>query len=120
MGIGRYISAVRDLSQITSAIISCFGVAAVLSGSLQLQAAPIIPGLSQKHPLNEIQKGALLMTELRCASCHESMAPTTAAGPDLRDVGSRVKPDFLKKFIQNLFLITGRAISSFIIQLVQQ
>ena len=101
MGFGRYISAVRDLSQITSAIISCFGVAAVLSGSLQLQAAPIIPGLSQKHPLNEIQKGALLITELRCASCHESIAPTAATGPDLRDVGSRVKPDFLKKFIQN-------------------
>jgi mono/diheme cytochrome c family protein len=97
--IGEYIRPVRDLSQLTSAIISCFGVVAVLSGNLQLQGAPIIPGLHQKHPLNETQKGALLVEELRCASCHEGITSAAAAGPDLRDVGSRVKPDFLKKFI---------------------
>ncbi len=101
MVIGRYICPVRDLSQITSAIISCFGVAAVLSGNLQLQAAPIHPGLSQKHPLNEIQKSVLLMMELRCASCHECISPAAAIVSDLRDVGSREKPDFLRKFIQN-------------------
>ncbi len=101
MGIERYIRRVRDLSQTSSAVISCLSAATVLTVTLQLHAAPVIPGLHQKHPLNESRKGALLMTELRCASCHDGIAPAAAAGPDLRGVGSRMKPDFLKKFILN-------------------
>lgn len=101
MEIQRYIHHVRDLSQSISAVISCLSVAAACMVAIPLQAAPVIPGLYQKHPLNESQKGTLLMTELRCASCHDGIAPASAAGPDLRGVGSRMKPDFLKKFILN-------------------
>ncbi len=97
MGIGRYIRAVRIPFSTTLATLACFGLIAA-----KLHAAPIIPGLEHKHPLTEAQKGLVLMEELRCASCHEGMpGDQKAAGPDLREVGSRIQPDFLKKFIQN-------------------
>ncbi|MES2982285.1 MAG: c-type cytochrome [Verrucomicrobiota bacterium] len=80
----------------TPILIACFGLIAV-----KLHAAPIIPGLEHKHPLTETQKGTVLIEELRCASCHEGMSKPKAAGPDLREVGSRVQPEFLKKFIQD-------------------
>ena len=65
-------------------------------------AAPVIPGLEHKHPLTEAQKGRVLIQELKCASCHEGISTSpAAAGPDLREIGSRVHADFLKKFIQN-------------------
>ena len=35
--------------------------------------APVVPGLSGDHPLTEAQVGELLMTELRCAACHEGI-----------------------------------------------
>lgn len=69
--------------------------------STHLSAAPVIPGLEHKHPLTEAQQGKILIEELRCASCHEGMSKPNAAGPDLREVGSRIQPDFLKKFIQD-------------------
>lgn len=44
----------------------------------------------------------VLIQELKCASCHEGISTyPAAAGPDLREVGSRIQPEFLKKFIQN-------------------
>ncbi len=67
-----------------------------------LHAAPIIPGLEHKHPLTEAQQGTVLIQELKCASCHDGISTSpAAAGPDLREVGSRVQPEFLKKFIQD-------------------
>lgn len=70
--------------------------------AVALHAAPIIPGLEQKHPLTEAQKGTVLIQELKCASCHEGISTSpAAAGPDLREVGSRIQPEFLKKFIQD-------------------
>ena len=81
-------------------ILSIFGLISAVGG--RLHAAPVIPGLEHNHPLTEAQKGAVLIEELRCASCHEGMPGVQkAAGPDLRDVGIRIQPDFLKKFIQN-------------------
>lgn len=62
-------------------------------------ASPVVPGLSQKHPLSEAQAGQLLITELRCASCHPGTLAPPIPGPDLTDVGARVSPDYLRKMI---------------------
>jgi mono/diheme cytochrome c family protein len=79
-------------------------------------AAPTIPGLTKlppptdedvigpkkKHPLSEAEVGQLLVGELKCAACHTRKgAPPSPdrAAPDLSDVGVRVSPDFLQRFI---------------------
>jgi mono/diheme cytochrome c family protein len=65
-------------------------------------AAPVVLGLSNKHPLSEPQIGELLLGELRCAACHrrsDRPALLERAAPDLSDVGSRVAPEFLRRFI---------------------
>jgi len=65
------------------------------------QASPVIPGLSGRHPLEERAVGTLLLEELRCASCHHQIPEVAPAakGPDLADVGSRVAPQFLRRFL---------------------
>lgn len=65
-------------------------------------AAPIVPGLSNKHPLSEPKIGELLMGELRCIACHTrkgAPVPLDRMAPDLSDVGARMAPDFLRRFI---------------------
>lgn len=65
-------------------------------------AAPVVPGLHGKHPLDEALKGHLLAKELRCAACHEGMSDEgMKAAPDLKSVGSRMNASYLKKFILN-------------------
>ena len=67
-----------------------------------MSAAPVVPGLSNKHPLTEPQVGQLLMEELRCAACHsrkEVSQPLERIAPDLADVGARVDPKFIQRFI---------------------
>ena len=65
-------------------------------------AAPVVPGLSNKHPLTEPRVGRLLIGELRCLACHsrkDAPQPPERSAPDLADVGSRVAPEFLRRFI---------------------
>ena len=65
-------------------------------------AAPVVPGLANKHPLTEAQVGQLLIGELRCLACHSPKnAPQRLerTAPDLSDVGARVAPEFLRRFI---------------------
>ncbi|HEY1189933.1 MAG TPA: c-type cytochrome [Gemmata sp.] len=64
-------------------------------------AAPVVPGLSGKHPLTEPQVGRVLLGELRCAACHgqKGAALIERPAPDLAEVGARVAPDYLRKFI---------------------
>lgn len=67
-----------------------------------LTASPVVPGLSGKHPLTEAQVGQLLMVELRCFACHDpkdAPVPTERTAPDLSEVGSRVSPEYLQRFI---------------------
>jgi mono/diheme cytochrome c family protein len=89
---------------------------AVLLTGVSVPAAPVIPGLAKlppatdedvtgpkkKHPLSEAEVGRLLIAELKCAACHtrkvDPPLPERAA-PDLSDVGSRVSPEFLQRFI---------------------
>ena len=87
----------------------------LLIGSVA-SAAPVIPGLAKlppptdddvvgqkkKHPLSEAEVGQLLITELKCVACHtHDTAPPSLerAAPDLSDVGARVSPEFLRRFI---------------------
>ena len=65
-------------------------------------AAPVVLGLSNKHPLSEPQVGELLLGELRCAACHgrnDAARLLERAAPDLSDVGARVAPEYLRRFI---------------------
>ncbi|NNM29798.1 MAG: c-type cytochrome [Akkermansiaceae bacterium] len=75
-------------------------------GHAQSPVAPVIPGLHGKHPLNEAQRGALLIGELRCAACHDGMsADHMKEAPDLRGAGSRLTPGFMARFIADPFAV---------------
>ena len=77
-----------------------FALLAALLFAPTASAAPVIPGLANKHPLTEPQVGQLLIGELRCTACHTSTtAPLERAAPDLADVGARVAPEYLRKFL---------------------
>ncbi len=78
------------------------GALALLAGNARLSAAPAIPGLHAGHPLDEAEAGALLIGELRCASCHDGISPEAPpSAPDLSSAGSRLNPDFIRNFIAN-------------------
>lgn len=65
-------------------------------------AAPVVPGLAGRHPLSQAETGRLLLGELRCTACHrfEGVSPPLEkAAPNLADVGARVAPEFLRKFL---------------------
>ena len=60
------------------------------------------PALPGNHPLTQSQVGELLITELRCAACHGGIQPGTLSAktaPDLLNVGARISPDYLKRFL---------------------
>jgi mono/diheme cytochrome c family protein len=64
-------------------------------------------GLANKHQLSQSQIGNLLIDELRCNACHASSKDTSTGpladrpAPELSDVGSRIKPDYLRQFLLN-------------------
>jgi mono/diheme cytochrome c family protein len=60
------------------------------------------PVLSGNHPLNQSQSGELLIAELRCAACHTDIKRDPLfekAAPDLSEAGSRVSPEYLRRFL---------------------
>ena len=60
------------------------------------------PALPGNHPLSASQAGDVLISELRCAACHSGLARRSLqdkAAPDLTNVGSRVSPDYLRRFL---------------------
>ena len=64
--------------------------------------APVVPGLHGKHGLGDVAAGRMLFEELRCAACHGDAPPGTLQlppGPDLEQVGWRVAPGYLQRFI---------------------
>ncbi len=64
--------------------------------------SPVVPGLQQKHPLTEAQQGAVLMSELRCAACHEGLdGSQMKLAPDLREAGARLTFEAMQQFIAN-------------------
>lgn len=77
-------------------------LAFLITGGTSHGEGPVIPGLYGKHPLSEEQIGKLLISELRCASCHDGMDSSRMKdAPDLSGAGSRLTPDFIKRFIAN-------------------
>lgn len=58
-----------------------------------------LPG---NHPLTASQSGAVLIAERRCAACHSGVRRDPLlekSAPDLSDVGARIHPDFLQRYI---------------------
>ncbi len=71
----------------------------VLASTLVMAGDPALPG---HHPLSQVQAGRLLMAELRCASCHADLPRDVRfekAAPDLVEVGTRISPEFLRRFL---------------------
>ncbi len=85
--------------------VSVFGLLTTLIVAIspwQCSASPVVPGLANKNSLSEPQIGELLLGELRCVACHGrkgTPAPLERIAPDLSDVGSRVAPEYLRRFI---------------------
>jgi mono/diheme cytochrome c family protein len=71
--------------------------------NLIVAAEPIIGGLIASK-LDSALKGQVLIEELNCAACHSGDAALTTQSkqaPRLADVGSRVNPSYLEKFISD-------------------
>ena len=67
-----------------------------------VSASPMILGLENKHSLTSVQQGDLIVGEMRCAACHKADQGRwllEKAGPNLLEVGSRVSPLYLERFI---------------------
>jgi cytochrome c2 len=62
----------------------------------------VVPGLYGEHGLDQVSVGRVLMEELHCGACHQSLHQGTRPrqpGPDLTRVGARVDPDYLRRFL---------------------
>ncbi len=71
----------------------------VLAQAIAVAGDPALPG---HHPLTQAQAGSLLISELRCGACHNGVergAVAEKAAPDLTEVGARVSPDYLRRFL---------------------
>ncbi len=77
------------------------GLAPGASGIAQ-QNAVAVPGLAGKHALGAEDVGELLLGELMCHACHAGLATRETSrqqGPDLTDVGARIAPEYLVRYI---------------------
>ncbi len=71
-----------------------------ITGGISRGEGPVVPGPHGKHPLSEEQSGKLLISELRCAACHDGLdASRMKEAPVLSGAGSRLTPDFIKNFV---------------------
>jgi mono/diheme cytochrome c family protein len=89
----------RSTRRARPAIVLCALSALLLAGNAFAAGDPAWPG---NHPLTQAQTGALLISDLRCAACHEGVergAVADKAAPDLAEVGARVSPAYLRKFL---------------------
>jgi cytochrome c2 len=80
------------------------GCAALLVHGAALAAPPAVAGFDRFHGKGEdpAKGGRILLTELNCVRCHAMPdVPATGAksGPDLSQVGSRVRVSWLKKYL---------------------
>ncbi len=63
------------------------------------QGDSALPG---NHPLSQADAGEVLISELRCAACHRGLPSSGLSektAPDLSDVGARISPGFLERFL---------------------
>jgi mono/diheme cytochrome c family protein len=75
-----------------------FGLASLALGAAE---PPFIGGLARSEKASPAISGAVLVSELACASCHAGAQPAFAPkpGPDLSAVGARVNGTHLRQFI---------------------
>ncbi|MFN7290902.1 MAG: hypothetical protein ACK5T6_09985, partial [Pirellula sp.] len=62
------------------------------------------PSLPGHHPLTKEQAGSVLLSDLRCSACHSSIQANPIlekSAPDLSEVGNRVSPDYLRRFLES-------------------
>ncbi len=74
-------------------------IAFIIAGSVAVAGDPAIPG---HHPLSQSEAGSVLISELRCAACHEGIVRNSLpekTAPDLSQVGTRITPDYLRRFL---------------------
>jgi mono/diheme cytochrome c family protein len=64
-------------------------------------AEPIIGGLGERGPKDELVRGLVLLSELNCTSCHQSDSklPMRRGGPVLSGITQRFSTDHLLRFI---------------------
>lgn len=75
-----------------------------LSGILMANAEPFVSGLHRDHNLNRHEIGLILMEELSCIACHQVegwSGMEAKRGPDLAEVGSRLRPGYLRQFLMS-------------------
>ncbi len=80
-------------------------ISALLVGTASAELGdPALPG---HHPLTQAQAGSLLISELRCAACHggvERGSVPDKIAPDLSEVGARVSPEYLRRYLASPLL----------------
>jgi mono/diheme cytochrome c family protein len=77
----------------------CLLLVFLTTTSVAVAGDPALPG---HHPLTQAQAGSLLISELRCAACHagvEQGSVPEKTAPDLAEVGTRVSPEYLQRFL---------------------
>ena len=88
------------MTLVASPVIAIVSISALLIGTASAQ--PGDPALPGHHPLDQAQAGSLLISELRCVACHSGIQrgslPEKSA-PDLADVGARISPEYLRRFL---------------------
>ena len=90
--------------------LSCFSTGAQLTAADALPDHAIVAGFERfadtAAPADLARAGKLLLGELNCTSCHAADAKTAALllkkqAPILDNVGSRVRPEFLREYLAN-------------------
>lgn len=77
------------------------GLAAILWGE-PAQAAPVVAGFERLHwkaTDPSVKGGDLLLSELNCTSCHQSESAAKKQAPVLDNLGTRVRPAYLRKYL---------------------
>ncbi len=99
--LGRRVFTVRRAGRMILAKL----ISALLVGTASAELGdPALPG---HHPLTQAQAGSLLISELRCAACHggvERGSVPDKIAPDLSDVGARVSPEYLRRYLASPLL----------------
>ena len=99
----RGVTARQRLSKLKVTLTLAFGLAAAMpSPTIAAEAvAPIVGGL-QRDGLPSALRGRVLFSELGCTSCHADERADPIEGkqaPDVRSIGSRLQPDYVRRFI---------------------
>jgi mono/diheme cytochrome c family protein len=75
-----------------------------LALACELDANPKVLGVVGNSSLDLAEAGEVLLGELQCGNCHESdhaIGLSRKHGPDLREAGQRLSPDYLLEYLTN-------------------